>query len=56
MKRLFCTQSRHVYFVEFGVKCNVCYTLSPKYTFKMYAAMSNDSEDTQVNFISISAR
>ena len=27
LKRLFGTQSHYVYFVEFDVKCNVCYTL-----------------------------
>ena len=52
LKRLIGTQSHHSYFVEFEVKCNVCYTLRTQiYLQKMYAAISDDYEDNQVNFL-----
>ena len=55
LKRLFGTQCHHVYFVEFYVKCKLHFK-DPHIPSKMYAAISEDSEDNQVNFISISTR
>ena len=40
--------------VGFDVKCNVCN--GPNELLKSYAAINDDSEDSQVNFISISVR
>ena len=46
-----------VYLVAFDEKCNVCYTLSGLNKLsKMYAAISYDSDDNQVNFILLSVK
>ena len=43
--------------IGFDVKCNVCNTLKGPYNLsKIYAAINDDSEDEQVNFILISRR
>ena len=48
------TLDSDVHFVGFDVKCNVCN--GPNELLKSYAAINDDSEDSQVNFISISVR